>query len=140
MKLAPRTGRRLLSRLALATLLAALLSCGGKTPSQPSPPSPQTPTVPSCSVRVWGCATSGYGSIAYSASTGASGVSYNWGTRAEADSSAIGYCGKSDCTVVAWFQNSCGALATAPTGQMATGTATSGDTAQALALASCLTR
>jgi hypothetical protein len=125
--------RRLPAQLGVAIVLAWSLSCSG-SPSQPTP----TPAPPACSVRLWACATSGYGAIAYSQSTRASGISYNWTTRSEADNSAIGYCAKADCKIVAWFQNSCGAIATAPTGQMATGTGTTGDTAQAFALASCL--
>jgi len=138
MDLGGRTWRTVLARLGVAIVIAWSLSCGA-SPSQPTAPTtPATP--PACSVRLWACSTSGYGAIAYSPSTRASGISYNWGTRSEADSSAIGYCAKSDCTIVAWFQNSCGAIATAPGGEMATGTGTTGDTAQAFALSSCLTK
>lgn len=128
--------RALISRFGVAIFILSSLSCGG-SPSQPTP----TPTqsVPECSVRLWACST-GYGAIAWSSSTRVSGISYNWGTRAEAEGKAIDYCGKSDCTIVAWFQNSCGAIATAPTGQMATGTGTTGDSAQAFAMTSCLAK
>ena len=140
MKLGAKTWRRLLLGPVVAIVFASSLSCSGN-PSEPTPePTPTTKTPPACSVRLWACATSGYGSVAYSSSTGSTGISYNYSTRSDADASAIGYCAKSDCAVVAWFQNACGAIATAPTGQMATGTGTTGDTAQALALATCLTR
>ncbi len=127
-----------IAALVIALVIAASCTKSSSSPTQPTQTS--TPTVPACSVRVWGCATNGYGALAWSSSTGASGVSYNYGTLAQAQDSAIGYCGKSDCTMVAWFQNSCGALASAPTGQMATGTATTGDTAQAFAVAACITK
>ena len=135
-----KTCRRFVIGFAVATVLASSLSCSS-SPAEPTPtPTPTTQSPPACSVRLWGCTTSGWGAIAYSSSTRASGIAYNYATRAEADASAIGYCAKSDCNVVAWFQNACGAIATAPTGQMATGTGTTGDTAQALALATCLTK
>ena len=138
MRLEAKTWRRFLGGCGVAIVMASFLACSG-SPSEPTP-APQTKTTPACSVRLWACATSGWGSIAYSSSTRASGIAYNYATRAEADASAISYCAKSDCAVVAWFQNACGAIATAPTGEMATGTGTSGDTAQALALGTCMTR
>ena len=116
----------LTSALALSSLACAA------TPTEPTTPSP-----PACSVKLWAC-TSTYGAIAYSPSTGAMGIAYNHGARADADAAAIGFCSKADCVTVAYFSNSCGAIATAPTGQMATGTGNSGDTAQAFALSSCL--
>lgn len=136
MTLDSTTWRRLLSRLCVAILIAWSLSCGSN-PSQPTDNNKNTP--PACTVRLWAC-TSKYGAIAYSPSTRASGIAYDWGSRAEAESSAIGYCAKGDCYVAAWFSNSCGAIAVAPTGQMATGTGSTGDTAQAFALATCLAR
>ena len=140
MRLEVKTWRRFLVGFGVAIVTASSLSCSG-SPSEPTPdPAPAAQNPPACSVRLWACATSGWGSIAFSSSTRASGIAYNYVTRAEADASAIGYCGKTDCAVVAWFQNACGAIATAPTGQMATGTGSSGDTAQALALATCVTR
>ncbi len=109
------------------------MSCGT------NPVEPTVPTPPACSVGLWACATNGlFGAIAYSTSTRAQGIAYNYATRADAETAAIGYCGKPDCFAVAWFQNACGAIATAPTGQMATGTGNTGDSAQAFALASCL--
>jgi hypothetical protein len=138
MKLAAKTCRRFPVGFGVAIVIAMSLSCSG-SPAEPTP-APTAKTPPACSVRLWACATSGYGAIAYSSSTGATGISYNFASRSEADASAIGYCAKGDCTIVAWFQNSCGAIATAPTGQMATGTGTSGDTAQAFAVATCLTK
>ena len=137
MRLSVKNWRRLLVQLGAAIVIAWSLSCGA-SPSQPT--TPTTPNLPSCSVRLWACSTSGYGAIAYSSSTRASGISYNWGTRSQAEASAIEYCGKSDCAIVAWFQNSCGAIATAPSGEMATGTGTTGDSAQAFAMTSCLAR
>jgi hypothetical protein len=140
MKLEAKIFQRMIVVFGVATVIAAALSCSS-SPSEPTPtPTPPAQTTPQCSVRLWGCASNGHGAIAYSSSTRASGIAYNYATRAEAEASAIGYCAKSDCAIVAWFQNACGAIATAPTGQMATGTGTNGDTAQALALATCLTR
>jgi hypothetical protein len=48
-----------------------------------------------------------YGAMAFSNSFGAWGTAYNYWSRA--------------CSVVAWFQNACGALATAPDNACGTG-------------------
>lgn len=127
----------------LVGVFIGCLACGST--STPTTPTTSTTTTQSttkqpaaCAILVWTCSTSGWGAIAFSQSTGASGYSYNYSTRALAESAAIGFCARSDCSSVAWFQNAGGALARAPTGQWGTGTGTSADVAEALALASCL--
>jgi hypothetical protein len=140
----PALWQRLLPHFIAGGVLIGLPSCAA-TATQPSSSTATsssnavttTPSPPACSVRVWAC-TSTYGAIAYSTSTRAYGFAYNYSTRAQAESAALGYCAQSDCGVVVWFSNSCGALATAPTGQWATGLGSSGDFAQASALAACV--
>lgn len=52
-----------------------------------------------------------FGAIAYSKSTGRFGSSWNQSNRFSAERSAMSSCGRSDCRVLLWFQNGCGALA-----------------------------
>jgi len=54
-----------------------------------------------------------FGAIAYSKSTGKWGYSYDYSSREEAESAAVGNCDRNDCVVKSWFKNSCGALAKA---------------------------
>lgn len=130
-----------MKRVPLIVALLVSCSCASSatqpTSSNASSSSTSTSSPPACAVRVWAC-TSTYGAIAYSTSARAYGIAYNYGSRAEAESAAIGYCANSSCVAVAWFSNSCGALATAPTGQWATGLGSSGDFAQTSAIAACL--
>lgn len=135
MKSDARIWRRSFTQFGAAAILGCSLGCANSTQ-----PTSATQNPPACSVGLWACTTSGFGAIAYSASTRAQGIAYNYSTRAEAEAAAIGYCAKSDCATAAWFQNACGAIATAPTGQMAAGTGNTGDSAQAFAMASCLLR
>src|SRR5665213_2568741 len=46
-----------------------------------------------------------YGAIAYSRTSGAWGNSYKWGSRAKAESAAMGNCGQhaKDCQVTVWY-------------------------------------
>lgn len=59
-----------------------------------------------------------YGAIAYSRRTGHYGYSDRAVTRAGAERRARELCERSDCRVVVWFRNSCGALATSQDGQI----------------------
>lgn len=52
-----------------------------------------------------------YGAISYSFLTGNYGVSWNWASQPEAESSAYYDCNHFDCMTVAWVQNGCTALA-----------------------------
>ncbi len=52
-----------------------------------------------------------YAAIAYSKSTGRTGIGYNFATRAGAEARAIQRCGVSDCTIKVWVRNGCCALA-----------------------------
>ncbi|MEM9536713.1 MAG: DUF4189 domain-containing protein [Cyanobacteria bacterium P01_E01_bin.45] len=56
-----------------------------------------------------------YGAITYSEATRTHGFSYDYSTRAGAESRAVNECenvsGRGDCYVLVWFRNACGALA-----------------------------
>jgi hypothetical protein len=52
-----------------------------------------------------------FGAIAYSESSGSWGTSYDYGSRADAEQSALSRCARGDCQVRIWFRNACGALA-----------------------------
>ena len=56
-----------------------------------------------------------FGAIAYSTSTAKWGTSYDHRSEAAARNAALDSCGQSDCNVVIWFRNACGALATGST-------------------------
>ena len=55
-----------------------------------------------------------YGAIAYGATSGAWGTSYQWQTRAKAESVAMENCKAhgNDCEVQVWFEHNCGAVVT----------------------------
>jgi hypothetical protein len=59
-----------------------------------------------------------FGSIAYSAKENQYGWANNYVTRDAAEEAALASCRKtsSDCKVVLWFRNACGALVTWPEG------------------------
>ncbi len=59
-----------------------------------------------------------YGAIAYSPDTGGYGYSYDYRSRGEAESRALGECQARSygCVVAIWFQNACGAVAAGPNG------------------------
>ena len=59
-------------------------------------------------------ALAGFNAISYSQDTGASGSSWNYQTRSEAEQRAQQECSKHGrgCKAVLWFRNACGALAT----------------------------
>lgn len=61
-----------------------------------------------------------FGAIAYSPSQRANGITYDFGDRASAERAALNACIQrsraTDCRVVIWFSNNCGALATASDG------------------------
>ncbi len=59
-----------------------------------------------------------YGAIAYSDSTGNWGYSHDYGSRAQAENSALRRCKSDDCEIKVWFKNSCGALAKASNGAL----------------------
>lgn len=54
-----------------------------------------------------------YGAIAYGRTSGAWGSSYQWNSQAKAESVALQNCQKyaSDCEVMVWFHDECGAVA-----------------------------
>lgn len=101
-------------RLAMAALAAALVLGGGVAHAD------------------------SYGAISLSPSSGATGWSYEFGSRWEAEDVAQGNCydNASDCRVAIWFKNACGAVARGPNGWGADWAETSYRAKQA-ALASC---
>jgi hypothetical protein len=117
------------------TAAAIILSVSACANPSPKP----TPTTRQCSVTWWGC-TSTYGAVAWS--RGGWGSATNYGSRAAAEAAALASCGEhaTDCSVVLWFSNSCGALASAPTGETGLASAQSGDLAETLALGYCMSK
>jgi serine/threonine-protein kinase len=77
-----------------------------------------------------------YGAIAFSTESGASGHSYNYGSREEAEERALQECG-SGCEVVLWFKNGCGALAVGNNNGWGTGWSGSREEAENNALNQC---
>ncbi len=59
-----------------------------------------------------------YGAIAYSAANRSASYSYDYPSRSAAEANALQRCSESasDCSVVLWFRNACGALAVGPNG------------------------
>jgi len=61
-----------------------------------------------------------FGAIAYSPSRRAHGITYDFGDRNGAERAALNACAQrsraTDCRIVIWFYNNCGALATASDG------------------------
>jgi hypothetical protein len=81
-----------------------------------------------------------FGAISYSASDGADGYSYNYNSQAEAEARALAECrgyGGTDCQILVWFRNACGAMATAPSGAYGSGWGTTTGLAEAAALDTC---
>ncbi|MBK5958228.1 hypothetical protein CCR97_08390 [Rhodoplanes elegans] len=52
-----------------------------------------------------------FGAIAFSTDSGRAGWSFDYDSRARAESEALASCG-GGCKIVIWFKNACGALAT----------------------------
>lgn len=84
-------------------------------------------------------AIAAYGAIAYSASTGKYGYSYNYDSQKNAERAALKHCKVSSCKVVLWYKNACGVVAKGDTGW---GAAWAGSRTQASANAikACSTR
>jgi len=78
-----------------------------------------------------------YGAIAYSQSTGSYGFSYDYDSRAAAEAQARENCDDRGCTVVLWFVNACGALATGNGHAYGTGWASSRGEAESIAMSNC---
>lgn len=78
-----------------------------------------------------------YGAIAYSPASGEFGYSDKYANRAQAESRAKQECGKSDCQVVVWYYNKCGALATDDDGAWGADNGDDGARANQAALAKC---
>lgn len=78
-----------------------------------------------------------YGAIAFSRDTGGHGYSYDYGSRAAAENSALERCPAADCTVVIWFRNACGALAVGTGNGYGTGWASSRAGAETIAMNGC---
>ncbi|GAA4660359.1 DUF4189 domain-containing protein [Gordonia humi] len=55
-----------------------------------------------------------FGAIAFSPSTGATGRAWDYPNSSQAQSAAMNVCYQSDCKVVSWFADGCGAIASSP--------------------------
>jgi serine/threonine-protein kinase len=88
---------------------------------------------------IGGAAAQNYGAIAFSPSTGATGWSYDYGSRSAAESTALANCRQNapDCIVPIWFRDACGALAVGNDNGYGTGWGTTRDIAESLALNVC---
>jgi serine/threonine-protein kinase len=82
-------------------------------------------------------ANDNYGAIAFSQDSGNYGYSYDHNTRAGAERDALNRCNASDCTVVVWFMNDCGALASGDHNGYGTGWASSRGEAENIAMSNC---
>lgn len=82
-----------------------------------------------------------YGAITYSEATGTHGFSYDYSSRAGAESRAVNECenvsGRGDCFVLVWFRNACGALAESYDGAYGSGWGGDRAIAEQYALQSC---
>jgi hypothetical protein len=78
-----------------------------------------------------------FAAIAYSQSTGVSGYAYGYQCLAEAESTALSYCGAEDAEVLVWSQNQSCALAVGDDGSCGYGFAGSQEEAESLALDQC---
>jgi hypothetical protein len=81
-----------------------------------------------------------FGAIAFSTNSGLIGYSYNYGSGINAQNSAIHSCGYGDCTVVAVFTNTCGALAVGAGRRFGTGWAGTSEKAENIAMSDCSSR
>lgn len=78
-----------------------------------------------------------FAAIAYSASTGATGWSYNYSDLGEAQIAATNQCNASDALVIAWSRNAWCALAVAEDGSYGWSWGNTQEEAEAAALANC---
>lgn len=77
-----------------------------------------------------------FGAIAFSPRRGIVGYSYNYPSRGDAERSATNSCG-TDCAVVVWFRNACGALAVGAGNRYAANWAATPGEAQNWAMNAC---
>jgi hypothetical protein len=84
-------------------------------------------------------AADNYGAIAFSQTTGNWGYTYDYGSRGSAEQGALNKCG-GGCSVVLWFKNACGALATGGGNGYGTGWAGTRGRAQGIAMSNCRAR
>jgi serine/threonine-protein kinase len=80
---------------------------------------------------------SNFGAIAYSPDTRDYGYSFGYSSRSEAERRAKRECGKDDCEIAAWFENSCGAVAVGDDGTWAGGTGNTERAARQDAMTDC---
>jgi hypothetical protein len=78
-----------------------------------------------------------HGAIAYSQNSGGVGYAYDYDSRAAAEQHAPDSCGEDDCSVVLWFMNGCGALATGDDNAYGTGWASTRREAEDIAMSAC---
>ncbi|AFY71261.1 serine/threonine protein kinase [Thalassoporum mexicanum PCC 7367] len=82
-----------------------------------------------------------YGAIARSPTSGYKGFSWNYSSRDGAEERALNECsstsGSTDCEVLVWFRNACGAIAESDDGGAGTGWGVNEELAQQYAIESC---
>ena len=82
-----------------------------------------------------------FGAIAYSESTRGYGYSHDYDLQSDAETRALQECeassGSSDCQVLLWFRDACGALATAPNGAYGSGWGVNRSIAERYAVETC---
>jgi len=78
-----------------------------------------------------------YGAIAYSQDDGSYGYSSDYSSQATAEREALSQCSGRNCSVVLWFKNACGALATGSGNGYGTGWASSRSEAEDIAMSNC---
>jgi len=81
-------------------------------------------------------AADNYGAIAFSQDSGKVGWAYDYQSRSGAEERAREECG-SDCEIVLWIMNACGALATGDDNGYGTGWAGNRERAEEIALTNC---
>lgn len=122
-------------RFVVVGLFAFLAASCVVSPTKPTDPAPPPVAAP-CSVKAWAC-TNTYGAIAYGRNSASWGMAYNYSSQSAANAQAQAECRSSDCSIVAQWANSCGAIATSRDGAAGWATSTTGELAQAQALLSC---
>jgi hypothetical protein len=84
-------------------------------------------------------AADNYGAIAFSQATGSYGYTYDYGSRGSAEQGALNNC-SGRCSIVLWFKNACGALATGNGSGYGTGWAGTRRRAEGIAMSNCQER
>ncbi|WP_377289562.1 DUF4189 domain-containing protein [Rhizobium sp. SG2393] len=90
-------------------------------------------------VSAHGALADSFGAISYSPDTGATGWSYSWSSRRQAEREAQQNCYENagDCRVAIWFKNACGAVAAGDDGGWGSGWGSNSNRARREAIKQC---